>query len=213
MNSTPSYGVHRIMGAETEYGVIAPSAPGTNPTVLSALVVNTYAKLAFRRGAAFREELQRRALADELTAEQARQAENYSTATPEGQWLGESESPLRDAFGQVQDASTAHSSQMTHTRTELTSEDIALEIMREAGVQAPGEPAEPRSALDALAGVHGRGGFPERLDWDRVTMNAILPNGARLYVDHAHPEYSSPEVLTPADAVLYDAAGDRKSVV
>ena len=31
MNSTPSYGVHRIMGAETEYGVIAPSAPGTNP--------------------------------------------------------------------------------------------------------------------------------------------------------------------------------------
>ena len=132
MNSTPSYGVHRIMGAETEYGVIAPSAPGTNPTVLSALVVNTYAKLAFRRGAAFREQLQRRALAAELTAEQARQAENYSTATPEGQWLGESESPLRDAFGQVQDASTAHSSQMTHTRTELTSEDIALEIMREA---------------------------------------------------------------------------------
>ena len=60
MNSTPSYGVHRIMGAETEYGVIAPSAPGTNPTVLSALVVNTYAKLAFRRGAAFREQLQRR---------------------------------------------------------------------------------------------------------------------------------------------------------
>ena len=60
MNSTPSYGVHRIMGAETEYGVIAPSAPGTNPTVLSALVVNTYAKLAFRRGEAFREQLQRR---------------------------------------------------------------------------------------------------------------------------------------------------------
>ena len=75
-----------------------------------------------------------------------------------------------------------------------------------------GEPAEPRSALDALAGVHGRGGFPERLDWDRVTMNAILPNGARLYVDHAHPEYSSPEVLTPADTVLYDAAGDGAGV-
>ena len=39
-------------------------------------------------------------------------------------------------------------------------------------------------------------------------MNTILPNGARLYVDHAHPEYSSPETLTPAQAVLYDAAGD-----
>ena len=30
--------------------------------------------------------------------------------------------------------------------------------------------------------------------------NVILPNGARLYVDHAHPEYSSPEVTNPLDA-------------
>ena len=28
--------------------------------------------------------------------------------------------------------------------------------------------------------------------------NVILTNGARLYVDHAHPEYSSPEVTNPA---------------
>ncbi len=39
--------------------------------------------------------------------------------------------------------------------------------------------------------------------------NAILTNGARLYVDHAHPEYSSPEVTTPRDAVLWDKAGER----
>ena len=37
--------------------------------------------------------------------------------------------------------------------------------------------------------------------------NIVLTNGARLYVDHAHPEYSSPEVMTPRDAALYDAAG------
>ena len=37
---------------------------------------------------------------------------------------------------------------------------------------------------------------------------AVLPNGARLYVDHAHPEYSSPEVLTPRDAVTWDRAGE-----
>lgn len=37
--------------------------------------------------------------------------------------------------------------------------------------------------------------------------NIVLTNGARLYVDHAHPEYSSPEVLSPRDAALYDAAG------
>ena len=82
MNSTPSYGVHRIMGAETEYGVIAPSAPGTNPTVLSALVVNTYAKLAFRRGAAFREELQRRALADEPSRRCVMRSVRFRTHPP-----------------------------------------------------------------------------------------------------------------------------------
>jgi proteasome accessory factor A len=39
--------------------------------------------------------------------------------------------------------------------------------------------------------------------------NVILTNGARLYVDHAHPEYSSPEVTNPHDAVLWDKAGER----
>lgn len=42
---------------------------------------------------------------------------------------------------------------------------------------------------------------------DGEFANIVLTNGARLYVDHAHPEYSSPEVLTPRDAALYDAAG------
>jgi proteasome accessory factor A len=39
--------------------------------------------------------------------------------------------------------------------------------------------------------------------------NVILTNGARLYVDHAHPEYSAPEVTGPRDAVLWDKAGER----
>src|SRR4051794_8502511 len=38
--------------------------------------------------------------------------------------------------------------------------------------------------------------------------NVILTNGARLYVDHAHPEYSSPEVLSALDAVRWDKAGE-----
>ena len=44
---------------------------------------------------------------------------------------------------------------------------------------------------------------------DLGLANVILTNGARLYVDHAHPEYSSPEVTTPRDAVLWDKAGER----
>ncbi len=39
--------------------------------------------------------------------------------------------------------------------------------------------------------------------------NSILTNGARFYVDHAHPEYSSPEVSNPRDAVVWDKAGER----
>ncbi len=43
---------------------------------------------------------------------------------------------------------------------------------------------------------------------DPTLANVVLPNGARYYVDHAHPEYSSPEVTLPRDAVVWDRAGD-----
>ncbi|MFM9136457.1 MAG: depupylase/deamidase Dop [bacterium] len=46
-------------------------------------------------------------------------------------------------------------------------------------------------------------------DEDLGLANLILTNGARLYVDHAHPEYSSPEVTNPRDAVLWDRAGQE----
>ncbi|MDN5853679.1 MAG: proteasome accessory factor PafA2 [Actinomycetia bacterium] len=39
--------------------------------------------------------------------------------------------------------------------------------------------------------------------------NVILTNGARLYVDHAHPEYSAPECTNPLDAVAWDKAGEQ----
>ena len=43
---------------------------------------------------------------------------------------------------------------------------------------------------------------------DPTLANVVLPNGARYYVDHAHPEYSSPEVTLPRDVVRWDRAGD-----
>jgi proteasome accessory factor A len=46
-------------------------------------------------------------------------------------------------------------------------------------------------------------------DEDLGLANVVLTNGARLYVDHAHPEYSSPEVTNPLDAVRWDKAGER----
>jgi len=46
-------------------------------------------------------------------------------------------------------------------------------------------------------------------DEDLGLANVILTNGARLYVDHAHPEYSTPECTNPLDTVCWDKAGER----
>jgi proteasome accessory factor A len=46
-------------------------------------------------------------------------------------------------------------------------------------------------------------------DEDLGLANVILTNGARFYVDHAHPEYSAPETTNPLDAVRWDKAGER----
>jgi Pup amidohydrolase len=46
-------------------------------------------------------------------------------------------------------------------------------------------------------------------DEDLGLANVILTNGARLYVDHAHPEYSTPECTNPRDVVLWDKAGEQ----
>ncbi|MFQ5779736.1 MAG: depupylase/deamidase Dop [Nitrospiria bacterium] len=40
-------------------------------------------------------------------------------------------------------------------------------------------------------------------------LNKLLPNGGRLYVDGAHPEYSTPECTTPLEAVAFEKAGER----
>jgi proteasome accessory factor PafA2 len=59
-------------------------------------------------------------------------------------------------------------------------------------LSAPSAPSSPDSELDDLGAA-----------------NVILTNGARLYVDHAHPEFSTPEVTTPRDVVTWDKAGER----
>src|SRR5699024_3377333 len=46
-------------------------------------------------------------------------------------------------------------------------------------------------------------------DEDLGLANVILTNGARFYVDHAHPEYPPPGAPNPRDAGLWDKAGER----
>ena len=39
-------------------------------------------------------------------------------------------------------------------------------------------------------------------------VNAVLTNGARYYVDHAHPELSTPECADPRSIVVFDKAAE-----
>jgi proteasome accessory factor PafA2 len=45
-------------------------------------------------------------------------------------------------------------------------------------------------------------------DEDNLRINAGLPNGARLYTDHAHPEYSTAECRSARQALACDKAGE-----
>lgn len=83
--------------------------------------------------------------------------------------------------------------------------------------QLPGRGSRARWDYDEETPLRDARGFdmtradadPSQLtDLDLGMANAVLTNGARFYVDHAHPEYSSPEVLSARDAVLYDRAGE-----
>jgi len=111
--------IHKVLGTETEYGIVVRGDVGFNPAVASSLVVNSYPGTRVKI-----------------------------------QWSYEEESPGRDARGFGHDS---------------------------FGV------VDPEGAV----------------------VNSVLANGARLYVDHAHPEYSSPESYDPLEAALYDKAGER----
>src|SRR6476646_7487602 len=71
--------------------------------------------------------------------------------------------------------------------------------------------ADEAPLRDARGFEMGRGvADPSQLtdEEDPTLANVVLTNGARLYVDHAHPEYSSPEVTSPRAAVAWDRAGE-----
>lgn len=103
----------------------------------------------------------------------------YSNVNPV-QWDYTGEDPLNDARG--------HRLQRAHAHPSLLTDD----------------PYQ-------LAPTGGVGWGPALSEYDRRSYkltNLVLKNGARLYVDHAHPEYASPETTSALDATLYDRAGD-----
>jgi Pup amidohydrolase len=114
--------IRKVLGTETEYGIIIRNQRDFNPALASALVINSYDGRRVRV-----------------------------------QWSYEEETPGRDARG------------------------------------------------------FGHEGFGVS-DPDSALVNAVLSNGARLYVDHAHPEYSGPECWDPLEGALHDKAGEAVMV-
>ncbi|HEX2849464.1 MAG TPA: depupylase/deamidase Dop [Acidimicrobiales bacterium] len=66
---------------------------------------------------------------------------------------------------------------------------------------------EDESPGNDARGFAREGSMPPEVETHLV--NAVLTNGARFYVDHAHPEYSTPECSDPRQVVLFDKAGER----
>ena len=65
---------------------------------------------------------------------------------------------------------------------------------------------------DEHPGVDARGFSVDDLlapDVDTHLVNAVLTNGARYYVDHAHPEISTPECRTAFEALVFDRAAEE----
>lgn len=123
----PTSGPRRVIGTETEFGIIAPDSPTTSPIETSTQAVVAYAAVS---GAGV----------------------NRRT-----RWDYATETPLRDVRG------------------------FDLRRYRTAPVIDP----------NALGNA-----------------NVVTTSGARFYVDHAHPEYSSPETTDAWDAVIFDKAGE-----
>ncbi len=98
---------------------------------------------------------------------------------------------------------------------ELHPMQLSNHVVKAYGASAAGQPAgwdyETETPLRDIRGyeISRAAAHPDQLtDTDLGMANVILTNGARLYVDHAHPEYSSPEVTCALDAVRYDKAGE-----
>src|SRR3954467_996438 len=96
----------------------------------------------------------------------------------------------------------------------LTSTQAVLAYAAAAGIQRAKRTRWDYEVESPLRDARGfdlsrSAGPPPVVDADEVgAANMILTNGARLYVDHAHPEFSAPECTNPMDIVRWDKAGE-----
>ncbi len=77
---------------------------------------------------------------------------------------------------------------------------------QEVARQQIGWDFEDESPGNDARGEAGEGSMPPQIETHLV--NTVLTNGARYYVDHAHPEFSTPECADALECVLYDRVGE-----
>jgi proteasome accessory factor A len=68
---------------------------------------------------------------------------------------------------------------------------------------------EQENPLADARGFHVEGEKYTPNQQENIARNKTLRNGARFYVDHAHPEYSTPEVTNVRDLIAFERAGER----
>ncbi|MFP7707827.1 depupylase/deamidase Dop [Trueperella sp. LYQ141] len=179
--------VHRIMGLETEFGICREDRESSS---LTATPMPNSSTVIHARGHAENHKAPGRepsgmnnpivwSIQLVQAYAQAGSASGRAGAIP---WDYRSEDPLCDARGYRLDRASAHPSQ-------LTDDPIASAPDTEGVICRMPRPTPAQQALIRPA-------------------NAVLTNGARFYVDHAHPEYSAPEVASAREAVLWDRAGE-----
>jgi proteasome accessory factor A len=120
--------LRKVLGIETEYGILVRGAADANPIAASSVLINAY------------------------VSELSRPASGRAPAPKVG-WDFEDEHPGNDARG-----------------------------------------FSPQGAMAPEVETH--------------LVNAVLTNGARYYVDHAHPELSTPECADPLSIVRWDRAAE-----
>lgn len=110
-------------------------------------------------------------------------------------WDWEGENPLRDLRGTQLERASAHPSLLTDDPHSFApSGDTVPDVSPGDGPTGQAE----TFAVEELAGQNSP-----------LLTNAVMTNGGRFYVDHAHPEYSTPEVANSRDAVVWDLAGEH----
>ncbi|GIX06283.1 MAG: proteasome accessory factor PafA2 [Candidatus Poribacteria bacterium] len=67
---------------------------------------------------------------------------------------------------------------------------------------------EQENPLMDARGFQSEPSAPPPDEESSAVINDILTNGGRYYVDHAHPEYCTPECTNARDLLIYDKAGE-----